>query len=150
MKKIIAGISALALSILCLTGCGGGKELDLTAASNTVLTSVSFAEQLQPASEKIALKRLGVNEADVESCVAYASTNAVVDEFAIIKTTNPGNVESAIQQHVAAQIATYQSYAPNEVTKLDSAIVKTTGDYVIYVVSSDNASAQSVVDSLTK
>ena len=149
MKKILTGILAFILSVMCLTGCGG-KEIDINTASNTILSGVTFAEDLQPASENIALKRLGVNAADVESSVAYVSTNAVVDEFAIIKSANTENVEAAIRAHIDSQSATYASYAPDEVAKLDGAIVKVVGDCVIYVVSSDNAAAQNVVDSLTK
>lgn len=149
MKKITAIVSALVLSIMCLAGCGG-SEIDMTAAANSLLTGVTFAEELQPTSENIALKRLGINEADVESCIAYASTNAVVDEFAVVKATNPEGVESSIRSHIDSQIQTYQSYAPDEVAKLNSAIVQVSGDYVIYVVSSDNTAAQSVVDSIVK
>ena len=145
MKKITAIISALVLSIMCLSGCGG-SEIDMTEAANSLLTGVTFAEELQPTSENISLRRLGLNEADVESCIAYASTNAVVDEFAIVKATNPEGVESSID----SQIQTYQSYAPDEVAKLNNAIVQVSGDYVIYVVSSDNTAAQSVVDSIVK
>lgn len=149
MKKILTGIAAFTLSAALITGCGS-KELDMTSVANEILSGATFAEQLQPASENIALKRLGINAADVESCVAYASTNAVVDEFAVVKATNAANVESAIRNHIAQQSATYSSYAPNEVPKLDNAVVKISGDYVIYVVSSDNASAQALVDGLTK
>ena len=78
MKKITAIISALVLSIMCLSGCGG-SEIYMTEAANSLLTGVTFAEELQPTSENISLRRLGLNEADVESCIAYASTNAVVD-----------------------------------------------------------------------
>ena len=150
MKKILTAFTAFALSVMCLTGCGGAKELDMNSVSNGILNGVSFAEQLQQTSEKIALKRLGVDEADVESCVAYTSTNAVVDEFAVIKATNTENVEAAIRTHIANQSATYESYAPNEVAKLNDAIVQIAGDYVIYVVSTDNAMAQSVIGSLVK
>ncbi len=149
MKKITAIISALVLSIMCLSGCGG-SEIDMTEAANSLLTGVTFAEELQPTSENISLRRLGLNEADVESCIAYASTNAVVDEFAIVKATNPEGVESSIRSHIDSQIQTYQSYAPDEVAKLNNAIVQVSGDYVIYVVSSDNTAAQSVVDSIVK
>lgn len=149
MKKITVMISAFALSAMCLAGCGG-KEIDMTAAANGILSGVAFAEELQPTSENISLKRLGVNAGDVESCVAYTGTNAVVDEFAIIKAVNPEGVEASIRDHIASQIETYQSYAPDEVAKLNSAIVEISGDYVIYVVSPDNAAAQAVVDSVAK
>ena len=149
MKKIITALTAFVITVMCITGCGG-SSIDINTVSNGVLTGVTFAEQLQQTSEKIALKRLGINEADIEECVAFTSTNAVVDEFAIVKASNIDNVTAAIDAHIANQISTYESYAPDEVAKLKDAIVKTVGDYVIYVVSSDSAMAQSVVDSLVK
>ena len=149
MKKIITALTAFVITVMCITGCGG-SSIDINTVSNGILTGVTFAEQLQQTSEKIALQRLGINEADIEECVAFTSTNAVVDEFAIVKASNIDNVTSAIDAHIANQISTYESYAPDEVAKLKDAIVKTVGDYVIYVVSSDSAMAQSVVDSLVK
>ena len=149
MKKIITALTAFIITVMCITGCGG-SSLDINTVSNGILTGVTFAEQLQQTSEKIALKRLGINEADIEECVAFTSTNAVVDEFAIVKASNIDNVTAAIDTHIANQISTYESYAPDEVAKLKDAIIKTAGDYVIYVVSSDGAMAQSVVDSLIK
>lgn len=149
MKKILTAFTAFALTIMCLTGCGS-SSIDMNAVSNGILTGVSFAEQLQQTSEKITLKRLGINEADIESCIAYTSTNAVVDEFAVIKASNVDNVADAISTHIANQISTYESYAPDEVTKLNNAVVQIVGDYVIYVVSPDGAMAQNIVDSLIK
>ena len=149
MKKILTAFAVLALSTSLMTGCGS-KNIDADAVSQGILNGVQFAEQLSQTSDKISLKRLGLNADDVESCTAYTSTNAVVDEFAVIKATNPDNVETAINTHIANQKATYESYAPNEVTKLDNAVVEKVGDYVIYVVSTDGTSAKSVVDSLIK
>ena len=149
MKKILTALTALIITTMCLAGCGG-SDIDMNTVSNGILTGVSFAEQLQQTSEKIALKRLGINESDIESCVAYTSTNAVVDEFAVVKATNIDNVTAAINAHIANQISTYESYAPDEVTKLNNAVVQVVGDYVIYVVSPDGAMAQNIVDSLTK
>lgn len=149
MKKILTALAALTLSVMCLAGCGG-KELDMNAVSTGILNGVPFTEQLQETSEDIALKRLGIDTEDAESCIAYTSTNAVVDEFAVIKATNINNVTDAIQNHITAQAATYSSYAPAEVSKLNSAIVKTVGDYVIYVVSTDSAVADSVINSLAE
>lgn len=149
MKKIITTIAALALSVACLTGCGS-TEIDTNAVSQGILNGVQFEEQLSQMSDKISIKRLGLNADDVESCIAYTSTNAVVDEFAVIKATNSDNVTASLNEHIANQKATYESYAPNEVTKLDNAVVKTVGDYVIYVVSTDGTAAQGVVDGLVK
>lgn len=149
MKKISAAFAVLALSISLMTGCGS-KSIDANVVSQGILGGVQFAEQLSQVSDKISIKRLGLNADDVDSCTAYTSTNAVVDEFAVIKATNPDNVESAIHAHIANQKATYESYAPNEVAKLDNAVVEKVGDYVIYVVSTDGSAAQSVVDSLIK
>lgn len=149
MKKLLLSIVVIVLSVSCFSGCSN-TEIDADVVSNGILNDVSFAEQLQPTSESIALKRLGINDSDVEECIAYTSTNAVVDEFAVIKALNTESVQSAIEEHISTQKQTYSSYAPNEVAKLDSAIVEIAGDYVIYVVSMDNAAAANIIDALIK
>ena len=40
----------------------------------------------------------------------------------------------------------YADYAPDQVPKLDTAVVRTCGEYVIVCVSADNEKAASVVD----
>ncbi|MDD6484141.1 MAG: DUF4358 domain-containing protein [Clostridiales bacterium] len=150
MKKVITAIAALALSAACLTGCGKPKiELNTADVADGVLSSVTFTEYLEPIAQDIEVKRLGLDASKVEECSAYAGTKAVVDEIAVIKSSDAQEAQAQIEAYVASQKESYASYKPDEVTKLEDCVIKTVGDYVIYVASADNAAAQAVVDSLT-
>lgn len=148
-KKAIGIIAAAAVSLVCLAGCGKSLELNVTDAADTILSSVTFSEYLEPVDTQVELKRLGLEESDVEECCAYAGTKAVVDEIAVIKTSDPDKVTTQVESYIAAQKESYSDYKPDEVPKLESSVVKTVGDYVIYVAAADNTQAQSAVDALT-
>ena len=55
-----------------------------------------------------------------------------------------------LEQHVADQTASYASYLPGEVYKLENAILERYGNYVILCVAADAAAAQSVIDGYVK
>ena len=113
-----------------LAGCGG-KAVDINELASALSSDGKFAEQLTEVSSDIAEKRYMISDGEVEECVSYTGTPAVVDEITIFKTT-------------------YTSYAPNEVSKLDDCVVETVGDYVIVCVSEDSSSVQSIIDQYTK
>ena len=149
MKKIIIGIAAAALSLSCLAGCGKSVVLNTADVADGVLSSVTFTEYLEPVTTDIEVKRMGLDAAKIEECSAYVGTKAVVDEIAVLKSSDAEQTTQEVQAYIEAQKESYASYKPDEVTKLADCVVKTVGDYVIYVASADNQTAQSVVDSLT-
>ena len=54
---------------------------------------------------------------------------------------------TALENRVAYQKAGYEDYGPAEVPKLDSAVIKSAGSYVVMCVSDDNAKAEEVIKS---
>lgn len=149
MKKIFVGIATAALSLACLSGCGKSIELNTLDVADGVLSSVTFTEYLEPVAQDIEVKRMGLDAAKIEECSAYVGTKAVVDEIAVFKSADAEQTTQEVQAYIEAQKESYASYKPDEVTKLEDCVVKTVGDYVVYVASADNQTAQSVVDSLT-
>ena len=149
MKKIVTGIAAFLVGAMCLAGCGKSVELNVADVADGVLSSVTFNEYLESVSQDIEVKRLGLDESLVEECAAYAGTKAVVDEIAVLKTTDAKKAVEQVEAYVASQKESYASYKPDEIIKLEDCVIKSVGDYVIYVASADNAAAQSVVDRLT-
>lgn len=52
-----------------------------------------FAEQLTEVSSDIAEKRYMISDGEVEECVSYTGTPAVVDEITIFKTSDTESVK---------------------------------------------------------
>ena len=55
-----------------------------------------------------------------------------------------------MRDRLAFQKESFADYIPTEVPKIESAILKTSGNYLIYCVADDAAAAQAVIDSYVK
>ena len=77
------------------------------------------------------------------------STMATPEEIAVFQTDAALSAEqltALAQARLDRQKESYASYAPQEMPKIESAVVRTCGNYVIVVVCADNAMAQTILD----
>lgn len=139
MKKLILVVMAAALIMLC--ACGEeknteNKDVDLEALAGKLLESGAFAEELNRVDDGIADKLYGITNA--KTAYLYVGSGAVADELALFEFESKEDAEAAVEQaqaRVTAQSESFADYIPEEVKKLDSAIVKTYGRYLVVCVS---------------
>lgn len=178
MRKFIYGTILMVAMAGALTGCGGNDkpedsakteavtekdnaqtsddkvEVDVKAAADKILADGDFKDNLGEVDKTIALSRLyGLDEAQIESCAFYTNSNATAEEIAVIKTKSPDYVETvktAYETRVENQKTACKDYLPDEMPKLESAVIYTNGNYVVLCVSNDNAAAETVIADLFK
>jgi hypothetical protein len=157
MKRWISAILTLAL-MLCFSACGGGsssdtaKDIDLTALAADLLDSGAFTDLLNQTADNVPAKLYGYDEADVAQCIMYYGTGATAEEILLVQATSSeaaARLTTACQDRVSDQKTAFSSYVPEELPKLDSAVLETVGNYVIFVVSNDAAAVQTIVDGYT-
>ncbi len=169
-KKILAVL--LAVSLLSCAGCGGSSD------SNTTTTTGSSATDEAPADVNVAdvtkaiLEEVPINSAfekkadtlgdyfyeldteALESSSYYlCASGAYPDEIAVFKFKDDASAKdavTAVNKRLESQIEMYETYTPDEMYKLEGAIVKQSGVYVYYLVTSDNEKAESIVKSFIK
>lgn len=153
-KKLIVCLLILAL-VLCLTACGGdkGKDVDIEALATDLVGSAAFVSdmsQYQVASAAAA-GSYGFSTDDVEKCIMYYN-GAEGEELFLAKTVDgkADNLKTLCQNRVQNQKTSLQSYVPAAIPRLDSAIIQTTGNYVIFVVADNAAAAQTIIDGYLK
>lgn len=107
MKKLVFGLAAVMMCV-SLAGCGG-KAVDINELASALSSDGKFAEQLTEVSSDIAEKRYMISDGEVEECVSYTGTPAVVDEITIFKTSDtesvkekPNNILKHKKQHTQA------------------------------------------------
>lgn len=123
---------------LLLTGCKDNNiDLDITSLTNDLLEAGVFDEELTEIDEGTVASLYTID--DVEEQQVYISNGATADEIAMFKAKDgdtADKIEDLLNQRIKAQIDVFESYAPEEVNKLENAILKKKGNYVIMVVSS--------------
>ena len=140
MKQIILVLALMSSILLCAcTKNADNVNIDIKALADGLKNEVAFSEELTNISNTALLRRYGLTEDDVSEAYGYSGTRAVVDEIAVFKSDDTKKVEEQVQAHLDSQTTNYTSYAPNEVPKLDDAVVSVIGDCVVVCVSNDDA-----------
>lgn len=137
------------MAMLLLCACGA-KELSAADTASYIVSQCEFSEQLNEISPEITIKRYGLDADIIEECAAYSATNAVVDEVAVFKSSDAEAVMEGVEKHIVSQKELYASYAPDEVKKLDDAVIKVVGDCIILCVSPDASGTEGIISEYIK
>ena len=151
-------ILAAALSLVCLLGlasCGSqpaSEPYQLTATIDMVKAG-AFSEDLEEldADTAFALYKLadeGINREDLMDASILRSSGATCEEAAVLMFSNSGKAESAktaLDAYVQSQIESNADYRPDEIPKLENALVAQADSTVILVVANDLDAAKGVL-----
>ncbi len=156
MKKLFARLlpGVLALGLL-LSACGGGgsaaKSYDPKTTAQALLDSGAFSDALDTLDADVAADMYGIDGETVTDCVVYASLSMGAEEIAVFTLTDEAAAQAAktaLEKRVDDQITALKSYMPDEVGKLEHAIVEQSGNTALLVVAADADKAQSTLDGL--
>lgn len=152
MRKTILTVLALCLLISVLAGCGSKPsekaDYDLEALSAKLVESSAFSDILSPVNPDIAAAFYGFDAGDVDSMSIYCSTGATTEEIGLFKCVDDAAAARVLEKaeaRVVSQKTAYESYAPEEVPKLEDAIVKADGVFVFYIVANNYSEVNSII-----
>lgn len=142
MKKVLS-VFLLVGMILSLCACGGKETTprDFTLEdAQTLLDSAAFSEPLEEIDLDIACYLYGLDQDTVSEAAVYGSTGATAEELAVFVFTGADAATEA-KAHFEIRI-TYRTdsmadYLPNEVPKLEKAVLEQRGATLLFVVAND-------------
>ena len=155
MKKLIS----MALSLVCVLGLAacGPKEAPAvpyeTAAPAAMQQAGAFSEELEELDAEIAfsLYHLGdfeLTPEDLTDCAVLRSSGATCEEAAVLVLADEAKAAKAaeaLNAYVKAQIQENTDYRPEEIPKLEKALVDQQGSTVLLVVPNDMELANSAL-----
>ena len=148
MKKLLALILALTM-VLTLAACGGSAaEFDPAAMTDSLLASDCFSVALEELPSSKASVFYGLPAESLQSAVMYHGSGTSKEQLAVFTATDEAAAKQFVdllQQQTNAWIEADKDYAPAEAAKLKDAILRQTGNTVIYVVAADADSAAHLV-----
>lgn len=142
MKRLLCFLGA---ALLLLAGCSSGKgeatEYVPADTAQALLDSGAFDQQLAALDPDMAAAYLGL-AADPEEAAVYTSLEGGYEELAVLKLSDGDAAKAALDAltaHVAAQAATEADvqYKPEDLPKLEKAMVRKVGNTVLLVVAAD-------------
>lgn len=124
-------------------------DVDALTVAEKLLEEGDFKDNLAAVDKGIAMTRLyGLDESIVEDAAFYTNSNATAEEIAVIKvadSTSLEQVKKAYEARVESQKDACRDYLPEEMPKLESAVICEYGNYVILCVSDDNDRIEGII-----
>lgn len=145
MKKVML---AAMMAAMLLTSCNEQpKDVDISALASQIVGEVSFDDSLSEIDDDMISMLYSID--GYTDAVLYKGSGATAEEVAIFKMETTDDAKTALEEaqaHIQSQIESYESYIPEEVSRLEDAIVRQDGCYVSVVVSGDSAAAEKLLD----
>lgn len=148
MKKTARRVIAVALGALMavsLAACGEkAQEFDVDATPKALMEAGAFSEDLEELEEVILLRLYEMDESKVSKAAGFASTGLTAEEVAVFQMVDEQaaqDAEALLQAHLEYQKESNVDYRPNEMPKLDKAVVERRGRTLLFLVASDYAAA---------
>lgn len=150
---------ALILTILCafaallLTACGGKSS----SGSSDVSVDVSklcqdlegtIDSEVSEVSNEVIASTYFFDMDKIEEAAAALNSGSNACEVVVLKckdSSYTAEAEELLKKRVESQSTLFASYNAPEVAKLDAAILKTKGNYVVFCVTDDTSKANEII-----
>lgn len=149
MKRALAAALGLVM-LLGLAACGdkAAKEFDAETTPQALMDAGAFSEDLEEVEPVVLLQLYQLDESKVAAAAGFGSTGLTAEEVAVFEMTDEAaaqEAESLLQAHLEYQKESNVDYRPNEMPKLDKAVVERRGKTLLFLVAADYAAADGVL-----
>lgn len=153
MRQMVKRIAAAGAAALCVVAAGCSKQLTLEPADALaqLKDEITFTDQMTDMDSESTCRFYDVDTGLVNDSSAYVGSGATAESMAVFEAVDAdaaGSIADALQTFTDGWIAGYSDYKPEEVPKLESAVLEQNGVYVVFCVSADNTTAKTAVQDL--
>ena len=156
MKRWLQGLAAGVFAGMMLASCGSQNEdiqVDINALAEELNTGITYQDPLAKLDDDMVGMLYSVDGL-VDATVVYMGSGATAEEIAVFDcvdaATAKDQVKPIVEKHVQSQIEAFENYVPEEVAKLNEAVVRQAGEYVDLSVSNDKDGANEIIDKYLK
>jgi len=151
MKKRL--ILPLLAALVMLTACGKTEEQApyQTSDAKALVDAGAFSGAMTEVDDEVIPLLYGVDEELITACSCYAASNSSVsaDEVAVFVMEDADGASTAVEackQRVAAQIDACQDYCPDQVPRLEDAVILQRDNTVLLAVGTPEELPQALKD----
>lgn len=152
MKKGLL-IVCLLLLALGVSACSGGAARPAADVASAVEAGQPF-EEMTALEKAQALRYLDIDEAGVaDLAMSIDASRATADTIAVITATDADalkTAQAALSAYRDSTLEQYRDYRPEEVPKLEGAVLKTKGLQTVLIVSRDAQAAETALSAAWK
>ena len=153
MRQMVKRVATAGAAALCVAAAGCSTQLTLEPADALaqLKEEITFADQMTDMDSEGACRFYDVDTGLVNDSSAYVGSGATAESMAVFEAVDAdaaGSIADALQTFTDGWIDGYSDYKPEEVPKLESAVLEQNGVYVVFCVSADNTAAKTAVQDL--
>lgn len=150
-KMVMVGLIGVA-TIMSLGACKkeDSKEIDINTASKKLLSEISYEDELSEVDFDLVYDMEGI---EVNESVVYVSSGATAEEIAAFQCKTEDDAKKAqevLENRVEEQKESFQNYVPEELEKLDKAVIIKEGKSVVLSISNDDPKAKEIIGEAVK
>ena len=127
------------------------KVLDADTVADELNAGLSFGEALEKSTADAAYSLYGIDPALCTSAAMYVGSGATADEISVFNCTDTvaaDTVLKAVNARVDYLREGYSDYGPDQVPKIDSASVITSGNTVIMCICDNPETVESILKNI--
>ena len=151
--RILVSLLLVLVMMLGMSGCGGkdaATEYEMSDI-DAMVEAGAFSETLEEIDSETAFIMYdfaghGIRQEDIEDCKVLRSAGATCEEVAILQLADGSEevvpkVEEALKEYLDGQIASNKDYRPNDIPKLEDALVDSDDEGRVIMVVANNLKA---------
>jgi len=146
MKKILAALLAVFL-IVSLAACGSEAEnVDVQALADALKSGIAFEDSLSAISaEELSFSLSGMPE--TYTAAAYKSSGTTSEEIIAVQcdSKDAAMVKTSLENHLSELKDQAGKYQPEELERLDNAVLTVKGGCVVLCITADTDTANSII-----
>lgn len=149
MKKAILVLVSVVM-VMTLAACGGSKgDFDVDALGNDLSTKITYKDSLGKMDLDTASMFLNLSDISVVKAAIYEGSGGTAEEIVVLECVSDADAskaEQVLKDRVSEQIESFADYVPEELTKLNAAVIKVSGKYAVLSVSDTPDEARKLID----
>ena len=148
LKKFVSSF----LCVLMLFGCGSSTSAGESASAQAekIVSELNLTDKMDKVEDRIIKGLFFFEEGTLKDSSVYIANDKSADIVAVFESEDTAAVKERVNTYLATAKEQMQNYYPDEVFKIDNAIVEEAGDKVVLIVTGDIENAKKVAESVLK
>lgn len=149
LKRLLIAASAAAVLLCGCTRNAAEVNIPVSDISSKLIDELTWVDSLRQIDDSVIDKFYGFDTSKLEAYEVYVSdSGSTAEEIAVVKMSDSSvksDVTAAMEKRVEKQKKQFENYMPEEMFKLENALISEQGNYVILVVADEFEQAEEIL-----
>ena len=150
LRKFVSSL----LCVLFLFGCGAsssaGSAASAASEAEAIVSQLNLSDKMDKVEDRIIKGLFFFEEGQLSDSSVYIANDKSADIVAVFIGDDTAAIREKVTQYLASAKEQMQNYYPDEVFKIDNAIIQEAGNQVALIVTSDIENARKVAESVIR